>query len=169
MVPGPICHYAAVSLVSRSGHYNLAHDASTKGKLAHIYQYAVTCVLKGSDRNEEVVTAPLKFEVCPSGTAVAEAQLTKGALHCDVAPQCEVCMPGSRSVRDDGHDRGAEERGGGEGGGDGRGRRGTSCWLLMGSSMGLGCTCRGEAGAGRWGRGASGRGGHGTSCLHRII
>ena len=52
---GPISHYVAVSLVRRSDHYHLAHDASTKGKLAHIYQAAVTCVLKGSYAKELVV------------------------------------------------------------------------------------------------------------------
>ena len=31
-----------------------------------------------------MVTALLKFEICPSGTAAAEAQLTKDAIHCDV-------------------------------------------------------------------------------------
>ena len=45
-MPGPISHYIAVGLVRRSGHYHLAHDAPTKGKLVHIYQTAVTCVLK---------------------------------------------------------------------------------------------------------------------------
>ena len=84
MMLEPISHYMAVSLVRRSDHYHLAHDASTKGKLVHIYQTAVTCVLKGRDGKEEVVTVPLKFEICPSGTAAAEAQLTKDALHCDV-------------------------------------------------------------------------------------
>ena len=38
MMPVPIPHYMAVSLVGRSDHYLLAHDASTKGKLVHIYQ-----------------------------------------------------------------------------------------------------------------------------------
>ena len=80
----PISHYMAVSLVRRSDHHHLAHDASPKGELAHICQTAVTCVLKGSDGKEEVVTVPFQFEICPSGTAAAEAQLTKGALHCDV-------------------------------------------------------------------------------------
>ena len=37
VVPEPISHCIAVSLVRRSDHYHLAHDASTKGKLVHIY------------------------------------------------------------------------------------------------------------------------------------
>ena len=69
----------AVSLVGCSDHYHPAHDASTKGKLVHIYLTALTCVLKGSDGKREVVTVPLEFEICPSGTAAAEAQLTKDA------------------------------------------------------------------------------------------
>ena len=59
MVLEPISHYMAVSLVRRSDHYHLTHDASTKGKLVHICQAAVTCVLKGSDGKEGVVTVPL--------------------------------------------------------------------------------------------------------------
>ena len=73
----PISHYMTVSLVGRSDHHHLAHDASTKGKLVQICQTAVTCVLKGSDGKEEVVTVPLKFEICSSGTAAAEAELRK--------------------------------------------------------------------------------------------
>ena len=83
MMIEPIAHYMSVSLITLSDHYHLAHDASTKGKLMHIYQTAVTCVLKDAETNEEeVVVVPLKFEVCPSGTAEAEAKLTSDALHC---------------------------------------------------------------------------------------
>ena len=81
---GPISHYMAVGLVRRFGHYLLVHDASTRGKLVHICQTALTCVLKGGDGKEEVVTVPLNFEICPSGMAAAETQLTKGALYCYV-------------------------------------------------------------------------------------
>ena len=42
VIPGQISHYMAVSLVRRSGHYHLAHDAPTKGKLVHICQTAFT-------------------------------------------------------------------------------------------------------------------------------
>ena len=87
-----------MSLVRRSDHYHLAHDASTKGELVHIYQTAVTCVLKGSDGKEEVVTAPLKFEICPSGTAAAEAQLTKDALHCDVGRGQHAALLNAKSA-----------------------------------------------------------------------
>jgi len=41
----------------------------------------VTCVLKGSGGKGQVATVLLKFEICPSGIAAAEAQLTKDALH----------------------------------------------------------------------------------------
>ena len=83
MMLEPISHYMAVSLVKLADHYHVAHDASTKGKLIHIYQTAVTCVLKDeASGEEEVVEVPLKFEICPSGTAKAEAQLSSDALHC---------------------------------------------------------------------------------------
>ena len=98
---GPVSHYMAVSLVRRSDHYHPAHDAPTKGKLAHIYQTAVTCVLKGGDGKEEVVTVPLKFEICSSGTAAAEAKLTKDALHCDVGRGQHAALLSARSACSD--------------------------------------------------------------------
>ena len=101
MVPGPISHCMAVGLVRRSDHYHFAHDASTKGKLVQIFQTAVNCVLKGSDVKEEVVTVPLKFEIWPSGTAATEAQLTKGALLCDVGRGQHATLPNAKSACSD--------------------------------------------------------------------
>ena len=100
-VPELIAHCMAVSLVGCSDHYHPAHDASTKGKLVHICQTAVTCVLKVIEGKEEVVTAPLKFEICPSGTAAAEAQLTKDALHCDVDRGQHATLPTAKSACSD--------------------------------------------------------------------
>ena len=52
----------------------------------------------------------------------------------------------------------------------GRGFR-LGCWLPLGSAMGPGCACRGEAGVVRGGRGANGRGGHGSlvPSLYRVL
>ena len=95
MMPGPISHYMAVSLVRCSGHYHLAHDASTKGKLAHIFQTVVTCVLKGSGGKKQVVAALLRFDICPSGTVAAGAKLTQGALPLRHRPRPALGAPQS--------------------------------------------------------------------------
>ena len=87
-----------MGLVRRSDHYHLAHDASTKGKLFHICQTVVTCVLKGSNGKGEVVTVPLKFEICPSGTAAVETQLAKDALHCDAGRGQHAALPNAKSA-----------------------------------------------------------------------
>ena len=98
ITPGPSSHYMAASLVRRSDHYLLAHDASTKGKLVHICQTAVTCVLKGSDGKEKVATVPLKFEICPSGTAAAGAQLSRDAPRCNVGRGQHAALLNAKSA-----------------------------------------------------------------------
>jgi hypothetical protein len=48
-----------------------------------------------------VVTVPLKFKVCPSGTTAAEAQLTKGAPHCDVGRGQHATLLNAKSACSD--------------------------------------------------------------------
>ena len=97
----PVSHYMAVSLIKRANHHHVAHDASTKGKRIHIYQTAVTCVLEGEGVNEEVVEVPLKFEICPSGGAAPEAQLSQDAYHCTAGREQHASLLTAKSACSD--------------------------------------------------------------------
>jgi hypothetical protein len=75
----PICHYLALSVIAVADRTHIIHDATTKNHI-HIIQSVYRCELKQPDGSTMVVDVPLKFDVCPSGKAEAEAQQLQSHL-----------------------------------------------------------------------------------------
>jgi hypothetical protein len=67
----PAMHYVAVRKVRLASRYHVCHGASTK-KGVHILHTCVT-VEVDQDGKKIIARLPVKFEICPSGKAAAEA------------------------------------------------------------------------------------------------
>jgi hypothetical protein len=78
----PAMHYVAVKTVRLASRYRVCHDASTK-KGVHILHTCVT-VEVDQDGKKIIARLPVKFEICPSGKAAAEAAQVQSAFHCAV-------------------------------------------------------------------------------------
>ena len=88
----PISHYIGVSVLKLSIKSHLLHDATTKNHI-HVYHTCFRCELEGEDGKPIVVDVPLKFEICPDGSAAPEADLSVEAMTgCTVAERPAVSM-----------------------------------------------------------------------------
>ena len=85
----PISHYMAVSVINLAKRMHVMHDATTKNHV-HVFQTSFRCEVEGEDGSITVVDVPLKFEICPSSYAAAEAGQMYEAMSCDVADKPRV-------------------------------------------------------------------------------
>jgi hypothetical protein len=79
----PICHFLSLSVIAVADRTHIMHDATTKHHI-HIIQSVYRCEFHNADGTVTVLDVPLRFDVCPSGVAKAEAAQLKGHLRSGV-------------------------------------------------------------------------------------
>jgi hypothetical protein len=79
----PICHYLSVSVIAIADRTHIMHDATTKHHI-HIIQSVYRCEFHNDDGTTTVLDVPMRFDVCPSGVAKAEAAQLKSHMRSNV-------------------------------------------------------------------------------------
>jgi len=77
--------FYCLSLISTADKMHVMHDATTKNRV-HVLHTAVRVEMKNAQGKLVVLDVPLKFEVCPSGAADAEAKQVQSAFHSSLGP-----------------------------------------------------------------------------------